>query len=169
MYTHYIHLLTLGFYISKSIKSSCEKPLALACNVMTTPTSVDRKTLMFTEKVFCDVTNFAPFQSLRHVGADKHDLFWSILTKVVPGLIWMVANMTVYKPANFLYNLLIKISKYVIRTGFNQTEVYWWMDIAKLDEFELEESWYFFFYFCRYMYVFKQWVVENQIFYRELQ
>ena len=30
------------------------------------------------------------------------------------GLIWMRANMTVYTPRNFLYNLLIKKSKYVI-------------------------------------------------------
>ena len=86
----------------------------LACNVMTTPTSVVRTTSMFTQNVYCDVTNFAPFELLRHVGADKHHLLWSFLTKVVPGLIWMRADMTVYQPGNFLCNLLIKKSTYVI-------------------------------------------------------
>ena len=56
----------------------------------------------------------APFQLLRHVGADKHHLSWSILTKEVARLIRMQADMTVYQPGNFLYNILIKKSKYVI-------------------------------------------------------
>ena len=80
----------------------------LACNVVTTHTSVVRTASMFTENVFGDARNFEPFQVLRHVGADKHNLFLTILTKVVPGLIWMRADMTVYQPGIFLYNLLIK-------------------------------------------------------------
>ena len=48
---------------------------------MTTPAPVVRTTSMFTLNVYCDVTNFAPLRLLRHVGADKHHLLWSILTK----------------------------------------------------------------------------------------
>ena len=76
----------------------------LACNVMTTPISVARTTSMFRLNVYCDVTNFAPFLLLRHVGAYRHHLLWRILTKVVPGLIWMRADMTVYQPEDSLYN-----------------------------------------------------------------
>ena len=94
-------------YVKKLFIQLWKAPLA--CNVMTTHTSGVRTTSMFIENVYGDVTNFAPFQLLRHVGADKHH-FLEYFNIVVPGLIWMrVADMTVYQPGNCLYNLLIKI------------------------------------------------------------
>ena len=62
--------------MSKSFESSCEKPYFRHWN------EVDN----FKERL-CDITNFAPFQLLRHYGVNKNHLFWGILTKVVPGLI----------------------------------------------------------------------------------
>ena len=110
---HDTMLLTLGFNMCNFLIQLWKAPLT--CNVMTTHTSVVRSTSMFTHNVYCDVTNFAPFELSRHVGADKHHLLWNILTKVVPGLMWMRADMTVYQPGNFLCNLLIKKSTYVIK------------------------------------------------------
>ena len=72
------------------------------------PSSAVRTRLMFTDNVYCDVTNSAPFQVWHFVGADKHHLFWNILIKVVPGLIWMQADMTLNQPGDFLYNLFMK-------------------------------------------------------------
>ena len=103
---HDTMLLTVGFDMFKKLWIQPWKA-PLACNVMKTPTSVVRTTSMFRLNVYCDVKNFAPFLLLRHVGTDKH-LFWSIATKVVPGLIWMRADMTVYHPGYSLYDLLRK-------------------------------------------------------------
>ena len=105
---HDTMLLTLRFDMPKSFESIREKPLYPVTSWQLLLPS------MFRLNVYCDVTNFAPFLLLRHVGADKHNLFWNNSTKVVPGLIWMRADMTVYQPGDFLYNLLIKKSKHVI-------------------------------------------------------
>ena len=90
----------------------CACPL----NRYTTNTSVFRTASMFTENVYCDVTNFAPFQLLCHVCMDKHYL-----------LCWYEcgADMTVYQPGNFLYNVLKKNSKYVIRTIIECAMRFW--------------------------------------------
>ena len=91
-------LLTLGFLMSKSFESSC-------------PVTSWQPILPSSERLCClHSMSTVTSRISRHFNyyIMLHHLFWSILIEVVPGLIWMRADMAVYQPGNFLYNLSIK-------------------------------------------------------------
>ena len=88
---HDTMLLTLGFDISKSFESCCQKPLA--CNVMTTPTSVVRTKSMFTQNVYCGVRNFAPFE-----------LYWTKERYIKFSLKLRIFHLKIVKECIVIYN-----------------------------------------------------------------